>query len=143
MCVVRLDVVRVSFGVGLGHLDLSRLAAEQPRAHQLDRAARALTHLARRRADDVADRGALDRDRRAARRLHALQQHAQPLAHRVVLVADGIGGGLQAALELDVVHDLAGGEDVAVAQQVHAAQLERAHVERGRERVHRPLRRPD
>ena len=92
----------------------------------------ALAHLARRAADDVADRRALDRDRGAARRLHALEQHAQALAARVVLVADGVGGRLQALLEVHVVHDLAGGERVAVAQQVHAPQLERAHAELGR-----------
>ena len=40
---------------------------------------------------------------------------------------------------MHVVHDLAGGEAVAVAQEVAPAQLQRAHVQAPGEEVHRPL----
>ena len=77
-----------------------------------------------------------------ARRLHALEQHAQPLSTRILLIADGLRGRPQALLEVDVVHRLAGGEAVPVAQQVAQPQLERAHAQPLGEHVHRALARP-
>ena len=146
MWVERLDVVRVSYGLvsvsGSGSSIWPGLAAQLLGGHQPDGRLDALAHLTRRAAHDVADRRALDADRRAARRLHPLQQHAQAGAARLLGVADGRRRRVEALLEVHVVHDLAGGEGVAVAQQVPAAQLERADVQLGGERVHRALRRP-
>ena len=56
----RAGVERRAVRVGVGHLDLARLAAQQLRADQPQRPADPLAHLARGRADDVADRRALD-----------------------------------------------------------------------------------
>ena len=133
-------VVGDEVGVRGREPDLLDADPEQLGGEQRDRVDGALAHLGRRAADHV---GAvllrLDRDRRAARRLHPLEDHAQPLAVPVLAPADRLGRGLQALGEMDVVHRLAGAVAVSVAEDVPQAQLERIEAELLGQEVHRPL----
>ncbi len=139
----RAGVVGNEVGVGVGEADLGCRDAEELARHEAQRSARALTELGGRAAQRVpAVLVRLDCDLRPTRRLHALEQHAQPLPTAIFVPADRGRRTLEALREADVVHRLAGAEAVAVAQHVPQPELERIDAQPLGEHVQRPLGRP-